>query len=252
MLYAAFTFWLLVIVFCAWGVHAQWTRLIKPRVFNALLLPGTLISQLGQVLGLLITGNSVHNATLMGDDDKGDPQIDPPDQLRPAVVGPILVGLLPLAACALALYFAAQWFGRGLIKQLVLRGDLIAPQTVPMSLDACFDLLRRCVSIVQVLVDGILHSKLLEWQTPLFLYLAICLTVRMTPLPGNRRGALGAIVLAGVLTALLGLVITSVRDGVLSVWPLLSFAAAMLMLLLLLSLLTAGVVGLVRIFARKG
>ena len=49
MLYAALTFWLLVIVFSAWGVYWLWGRLVKPRVVNTVLLPGTLVAQLGHV-----------------------------------------------------------------------------------------------------------------------------------------------------------------------------------------------------------
>ena len=74
MLYAALTLWLLVIVFCAWGVHRIWSGLVKPRVVNTILLPGTLVAQLGHVLGLLVTGNPVRNTALMGDDEKGDPK----------------------------------------------------------------------------------------------------------------------------------------------------------------------------------
>ena len=75
MLYAALTFWLLVIVFCAWGVHALWSGLIKPRAVNTILLPGTLVAQLGHVLGLLITGNQVQNTALMSDDEDGKPAV---------------------------------------------------------------------------------------------------------------------------------------------------------------------------------
>ena len=53
MLYAALTFWLLVVMFSAWGVHRLWSGLIKPRAVNFVLLPGTLVAQLGHVLGLL-------------------------------------------------------------------------------------------------------------------------------------------------------------------------------------------------------
>ena len=56
MLYAALTFWLLVIVFSAWGVHWLWSQMIKPRAVNTVLLPGTLVAQLGHVLGVAAHG----------------------------------------------------------------------------------------------------------------------------------------------------------------------------------------------------
>ena len=64
MVYAAFTFWLLVIVLTAWGVHRLWSGMVKPKVLNTVLLPGTLVAQIGHVLGLLVTGATVTNTTL--------------------------------------------------------------------------------------------------------------------------------------------------------------------------------------------
>ena len=81
-LYAALTLWLLVIMFSAWGVHRLWSALIKPRVVNSVLLPGTLVAQLGHVLGLLLSGNSVKNTALMDDGEEGDPKSDTPDEQR--------------------------------------------------------------------------------------------------------------------------------------------------------------------------
>ena len=96
MLYAALTFWLFIIIVTAWGVHTLWSGLVKPRVVNAVLLPGTLVAQLGHVLGLLITGNPVRNTELMSDDEKGAPKSEQPERQRIPILGPILVGLLPL------------------------------------------------------------------------------------------------------------------------------------------------------------
>ena len=58
MIYFAVTFWLLVAVLTAWGVHQLWSGMLKPRTVNSILLPGTLVAQLGHVLGLLVTGLS--------------------------------------------------------------------------------------------------------------------------------------------------------------------------------------------------
>ena len=45
VLYAALTFWLLTVVLIAWGVHRLWCGMARPRVVNAVLLPGTLVAQ---------------------------------------------------------------------------------------------------------------------------------------------------------------------------------------------------------------
>lgn len=248
MLYATLIVWLLVIVFSAWAVHSLWSRLVKPRVVNTVLLPGTLVAQLGHVLGLLITGNSVRNTRLMGEDDKGAPTADNPDKPRIPVIGPVVIGLLPLVACAACLYLAARFLGGGM---RLADASLGLPQALPLSLAGMWDLLRSSITVTEKMLNAILSSNLTNWTNLLFLYLAVCLTVRMTPFEGNRRGAIGAILLAGLVIALLASASGAVENAVRSSWPILSFAVGMLLFLLIVSLLISGIVGLVRILARN-
>ncbi len=245
-LYAALTFWLLVIMFAAWGVHLLWSALIKPRVVNSVLLPGTLVAQLGHVLGLLITGNSVQHTKLMGDDDEGKPESSPPDKQRLPVIGPILVGLLPLVACAVALYFVSAYWGSSVIRHGG-NAALSVPQTLPTSLGGIWALLRASITLIEDLLNAIIRSDLPNWPTALFLYLAICLTVRMAPFEGHRRGAVGAIFLAAILIAIIGSWVPAARAFIESSWPILSFAVGMLLFLLLLSLLITGIVRFIQI-----
>ncbi|MBK9121029.1 MAG: hypothetical protein IPM18_15720 [Phycisphaerales bacterium] len=249
-LYAALTFWLLVIVFTAWGVHHLWSGLIKPRVVNSVLLPGTLVAQLGYVLGLLLSGNSVQNAKLMGDDERGAPEADTPEQPRLPIIGPILVGLLPLVACAGCLYLVAHFWGAGVLGPRGPQDPLLSvTQTLPMSGPGFWNLLRHSITLVEGVVTAILQSDLPNWPTALFLYLAVCLTVRMAPFADNRRGTIGAIFLAALIIAIVASLVPAARDVVLSSWPILSFAVGMLLFLLLVSLVVAGTVGLIRILA---
>lgn len=251
-LYAALTLWLLVIMFSAWGVHQMWSRLIKPRVVNSILLPGTLVAQLGHVLGLLLSGNSVQNTALMGDDEKGDPQSDTPEQERLPIFGPILVGLLPLVACAGCLYIAARLWGSSVLGDISAGTALQLPQALPTSLGGVWDLMRSAITLIENMLNAILNSDLPNWSTVLFLYLAVCLTVRMAPFEDNRRGAIGAIFLAAIIVAVLASLLPPARALVVSSWPVLSFAVGMLLFLLLISLLVSGTVGFIRILAKKG
>lgn len=248
MLYAALTFWLFVIIFAAWGVHTLLSRLIKPRIVNSLLLPGTLAAQLGHVLGLLITGNEVHSTRLMGDDEKGDPQSETPTEHKIPVFGSILVGLLPLVACAGCLYLVSALWG-----QPVLRhgepADVL--QSLPTSLGQFWDLLRDAIDAMERMLNAILHSDLGEWTTLLFLYLAMCLTVRMAPFAGHQRGAIVAILLAGIVIGLIGTFVPATEKLVESSWPVLSFAVAMLLFLLMVSLVLTGVVGLFKVLSKS-
>lgn len=249
-LYAALTFWLLVIMFSAWGVHQIWSTLIKPRVVNSVLLPGTLVAQLGHVLGLLLSGNSVQNTKLMGDDEKGTPKAESSEAPRLPIIGPILVGLLPLVACAACLYVAAHFWGYRVLGNLTGDAALRVPQALPTTLAGVWDLLRGSITLIENMLAAIMSSDLPNWPTALFLYLAVCLTVRMAPFPDNRRGAIGAIFLAAIVIAVLGSLMPAARTMVLSSWPVLSFAAGMLLFLLLVSLVTSGLVGLIRILAK--
>ena len=113
MEYAAMTFWLVVIVFTALGVHQLWSSLIQPRMVNMLLLPGTLVAQLGYILGLLITGGTVNNTTLIKDDDSGEPETGSEVKTRVPIVGTIVVALLPMIGCAAAIYAVAHYLARG-------------------------------------------------------------------------------------------------------------------------------------------
>lgn len=249
MLYAALTFWLFVILFTAWGVHRIWSNLVKPRTVNIVLLPGTLVAQLGRVLGLLITGNAVKNTALMGDDDKGDPKSDVPDQQRLPIVGPILIGLLPLVACACCLYISTNLWGGRILTGLSGGSDVALTQQLPKTVGGFWELLHNGISLMQNILLAIMNSDLPNFKTVGFLYLAVCLTVRMAPFDGNRRGAIGAIALTGLLIAVAASLMPSVRELVLQSWRVLSLAVAMLLFLLLLSLLASGVVALIRVMA---
>lgn len=251
MLYAAMTFWLLVIVFSACGVHALWSRLIQPRVVNALLLPGTLVAQLGHVLGLLVTGNSVQNTALMTDDEQGQPQSQTPETPRLPIIGPILIGLLPLVACSACLYAAARLWGTPVVGGLDGRTPLDVPRCLPTTLSAVWELLRGSVTLMESLLNAIRRSDLSQWRTLLFLYLAVCLTVRMTPFQGNRRGAIAAILLAGLTIGVLGTAISPFEGLIEQSWPVLSFAVGMLLFLLTVSLLVTGLVELVKIMVKN-
>ncbi len=251
MLYATLTFWLLVIVFSAWGVHSLWSRMVKPRVVNTVLLPGTLVAQLGHVLGLLVTGNSVQNTSLMGEEEDGSPQSETPETPKVPIVSPILIALLPLAACSACLYAAARFWGGPVVGTLDGSASAALPQALPTTLPAMWELLRTSVTIVESTLNAVLRADLTQWQTLLFLYLAICLTVRMTPFEGSRRGAIGAIVLSGLTVGILASMLAPVGEFVQRTWPIVSFATATLLFLLLLSLVVTGVVGFVKVMVKN-
>ncbi|MGE0478945.1 MAG: hypothetical protein AB7Q17_00610 [Phycisphaerae bacterium] len=251
MLYAALTFWLFVAVFCAWGIHSIWSGLLKPRAVNSLLLPGTLAATIGHVVGLLITGNPIRNTVLMSDDKSGEPKTDTPETPRIPIIGAIVVGLLPLTTCCAGLYLASRWLGGDVLPALAAEGAVQVAQRLPSSLDETWELLRSGITLAQTMLAAVLESNLLHWQNALFLYLAVCLTVRMAPIEGNRRGTLAAILLGGLVVGVLASLAPAVREFVLDSWPILGFAIGMLLFLLIVSLLAAGVVRLFQVLSQN-
>ncbi len=244
MLYLALTFWLLVIVLTAWGVHRLWSGMVKPKVLNTVLLPGTLVAQIGHVLGLLVTGATVSNTTLYKDDESGDPETTSDPNPRIPVVGPIIIGLLPLLACATAIFFLARGLGQPVMGRI--SADVVGP-ALPTTMAGLWQLLRDQITLAESMVSATTTAGFSSWQTGLFVYLLICLTVRIAPFPGNLRGSLGAILILGIsaaaITSLFGVADPRVQNG----WAVLNVTVATLMMLLITSLLIRGGVGLAHV-----
>lgn len=248
MLYAAMTVWMLAIVLSAWGVHRIWSGLVQPKLLNSILLPGTLVAQLGHVLGLLITGATVEKTTLIKDDETGEPETTSDAKPRIPVIGPLVIALLPLLACAMGIWVATRYLGQPIIAAIPTDGVGLA---LPTSLAAFWETLRQLITLVENVLTAVLNANTGNWQTWLFLYLIICLTVRMAPFPGAMRGALGAIVLVGVLAAVMGTLTQAAVDTIQGGWPIVSFSMASLLFLLMVSAVVRGGVSLFKMLAHK-
>ncbi len=244
MTYIALTFWLLVTVLVAWGVHHLWSGMVKPKVLNTVLLPGTLVAQIGHVLGLLVTGATISNTTLFKDDESGAPETTPNPKPRIPVVGPVIIGLLPLLACAAAIYVVAGQLGQPVIAKMAAQG--VHP-SLPTTLTGIWQLLRDQISLVESIVTAVLSTDFANWKSGLFLYLLTCLTVRIAPFPGNLRGALGAILVLGIGAATVSSMFDVADPRVQNAWAVLNLTVATLLFLLLVSLLIRGGIGLVNV-----
>jgi hypothetical protein len=244
MVYAAMTFWLLLLIFTAWGVSVILSDLIKPRWVNSLLLPGTLVAQLGHVVALLVTGATIEHTTLLTEGDSAEPETTPQPKPRIPIIGPLIIAMLPLLSCALALYMVMDIWGQGAVAALA---DQPIAMTVPTSLAAFWQILRDAVTLTERMFGAALQSNLYDWRNWLFAYLVICLTVRMAPLPGTLRGAVGAIFILGILSALVGQVYPSMTASLTSAWTLVCFAIGSLLCLLLISLMVRGGKNFVRL-----
>lgn len=247
MLYAALTFWMLYIVLCAAGVLRLWSDMVRPRYVNIALLPGTLVAQMGYLLGLLVTGARTSDVSLLGSDASAEPDQPAAPTTRIPILGPVIVGLLPLLLCGGGIVLAVRWKGAASVRHM-FAGE--AARALPTSMAAFWALLRNLVDLMESTLSGILQGNLADWRTWVFLYVLVCLTVRMAPARGNMRGALIAIVVLGGLSALAGVIFATPRAWIADGWPILSLSVAILSLLLLVSLLARGIAALVRVLRR--
>lgn len=248
MLYAATAFWLMVIVLSAGAVHSLWSTMAKPRIVNIVLMPGTLVAQLGHVFGLLITGATVSNASLIRDAETAEPEHTTNPKPRIPVIGPIVIGLLPILTCATGIVLAARMLGGGTARQMV---GVQVDASLPLSVAAFWELLRSQITLMEETWNAICRIRLADWKAWLFVYLLVCMTVRMAPFPGGTRGSLGAIVLVGIAMAIAG-ALTSATDSLIERgWSILSLSVSSLLLLLMLTLAVRGVVLLVQLLANR-
>ncbi len=248
MIYAATCVWLTLIVLMAWSVHRLWQGIVKSRTVNGVLLPGTLIAQLGHVIGLLITGATVNNTAWVEDNDRGEPSTQPGFKPKIPFVGPIVVALLPMLALGGAIFLLVVRLGRPVIVQLPM--DALSTE-LPVTVGAFWDQLRALVTLAEETLAAASSTGVTSWKTGLFIYLMTCFTVRMAPIPGNVRGHVGAIAAVGSIAALSATLspkpLNIIQDG----WPILSLTMGWLLLLMLLSLVARGAVETIQMIGRS-
>lgn len=244
MIYAAASFWLLVFVLMAWGVEHLWRSQAKAKTLNTFLFPGTVAAQLGRIVGLLITGATVAPGAGKGDDgDRPGPDWQP----KLPVIGPVLVALFPMATLGVMIYLVIVYLGPAIVSQLPANQVSTA---LPLTLAAFWEQLRGLITLSESTLNAVRAADGATWQVLLFVYLMICLTIRMAPFPGNVRGHVGAIVILGVAAALAGTIWQTLPQIILSAWPLLALSIGWLLLVLIVSLLVCGVIQSTRMILR--
>ncbi len=245
MIYLAASMWLLFAVLLAWGVHHLWCGLFRPRVVNGVLLPATVLAQVGYIMGLLITGTSARNVSLVGDDGPepadGDPSAGPP----PApLLASVVLALLPLIGLAAGTELTCRALGEPLVGRV--SASHLASQP-PLTLPAFWEQLRHLVTLAEETVEAVRGLEWTAWPTGALLYVLLCLVVRAAPLRGNFRGQGGAIVVAGIAGALAGTVLPEFPETIAAYWPTLTVAVGLLLVVLMLSLIARGIVGVYHI-----
>lgn len=241
MLYAAFVFWALVAIFAARAVYDLLARGIPAKVLNYLLLPGTLVAQVGHHIALLVTGATISQSKL-ANESTGEPELQADAKSKIPVIGPIVIGVLPIFMCGAALYWTAEWLSaRGMIGEITS-----LPKHLPKDLDAFWHLARTMIDMLQGAAAAWTNARWNQWQTWLFAYLTVCLMVRLSPLSRDIRPALFGVALFGVVGWFISYFTnwTWPAEKLARFWTNWSFLVANLLLLLLVSLIVAGFMGL--------
>ncbi len=260
LIYAAFTFWLLLILFAGIGVYRQWARLVKPSRVSWALLPGTVISEMAYIFGCLITGGEIRRAKLIPprDGKGGEAESEPTAEAAAGLkfVGPIVAALLAIVACGAAIVAVHALLGEPVIRQFRVgtHGLLpvaALPKELPTSWDGLWGQVEGQVSLLRRMCETWGGAKWTNWRVPLFVYLSLCLSVRLSPVRRPVRPTLGAVVAIAAAIALVGLIWRRFDGLMEDIWPLLTYVWASLLFMLVITLLLRGIAALVRILAGK-
>jgi len=253
MIYAAFVVWFFILIFAGIGVYSIASRLVKPRVVSWILLPGTLISEMAWILGCLLTGGEIRKAKLIQTD--GSAAQEGTQSSGGLKIGPLVSALLAIVACAVAVLLLDKWLGQSVLKTFTIKGVWVPkqalPQTLPGSWDGFWTLVSAQPALIRRLCETLRELPWGQWQTPVFLYLSICLTVRLAPARRNLRATLGAVVVLCILLALTGAIWKDFAGSVENIWPLLVYLYALMLTLLVAMLMIWAIVSLVRVLAGK-
>lgn len=256
MIYAAFAFWLLLIISAGAGIYRLWGQILNPRWANWLLLPGTLISEMLYILGCLITGGEIRRAKLMdspkGKSAKGGEPAPTEATQRLKYVGPVVAALVAIAGSMAAVLGVHKLLGRAVLQSFssALSGAL--PRALPRSWDSLWAMIGGQVDLLRGVCEAMASLQWSDWRVVVFVYLAMCLSIRLAPANRPAGPTLVAVLMIAGLVALVGLVSSGFGELISDLWPLVTYIWGTLLLLLSLAALASGGVALVQSIRGKG
>lgn len=253
------TFWLLLILFAGIGIYRLLGQFGKPRWVDWALLPGTIVSEMAYIFGCLITGAEVRRAKLISSETsgRGARHTGQATEATPKLktVGPTIAALVAIVGCMAAIVIVHSLLGGPVIGKFIASdaggGESMLAPALPTSWDGFWDGLRGQVDLVRRMCETWVLADWTDWRVVLFVYLALCLSIRLAPVSRPVRPTLAAAIVISALIALAGLLSDRFTGLVTDLWPLLTYVWASLLLLLLLVLLARGVVSLVNVLAGK-
>jgi hypothetical protein len=256
MIYLTLTVWLLLILLTGLGVYRLWAGMLKPSVVAWVLIPGTLVCEMAYILGCLVTGGEVRRARIIPSGE-GREQADPAteDTPRLRVLGPIVASLLSLVAGIAGILVVRWLLGSPVLEEFMLAGGVFdmpaVPRELPGSWDGLWALVSSQVKLLRHTTEFWAELEWSDWRVPLFVYLSICLTVRLAPAGRDLRWTLVSAALLAVLIAVAGLVSDRFEGLVHEIWPLVTYLWGTLLFLLTATALIRGLLALGRVLSGK-
>lgn len=256
MIYVEFVIWMLLIVFCGIGVYRLWTAMVRPAWVGWLLLPATIISEMAYIFGCLITGGEIRRAKLLSTGDRGEGSAEPTteDTPRLKVVGPVVAALMAILACGAAIGLADWLLGEPVMREFHFARSLADPANQSAALtswDALWLRLENQLKLLRGMCETFAGLGWPSWRTVLFIYLAMCLSIRLAPVRRDLRATLAAAAIVAVAIVLFGALTTRFDDIFQAIHPILTYVWGNLLLLLAVTLVLRGLLGLGRVLAGK-
>jgi hypothetical protein len=269
VVYAAFSVYLLLILFMGLGIYRLWGWIASPRYLNWLLLPGTIVSEMAYIFGYLITGGEITRAKLMGgggggkgkakkadapsggSSSGGGGSAEPTTTATPGVkyLSPVLASLACILACGAAIYYLNNQIGGSIVNHF---NKVRLLDSLPTKMDEFWMHLSRQLDLLRHTTGNWDGVNWRDWHAPLFIYLVTCLSIRLAPVRRGLGATMGAVLLLVGVIIVAGALWKRFTDGVGTLWPLLTYVWVTLLFLLGLTLVVAGITALIRALTAKG
>jgi len=262
-IYVWFVIWMLLLLAMAAGVYALLVRLMPPTVVQWVLLPGTIVSEVAYMFGTLITGGEIRRRVLPGKEGGGT-QAGGDAGGKPRAFGATVAAVLSIVAVVAALVGAYKLLDEPVIKDFIgisIPQRALAPmdslsKSGPSSLSEVSDTFWKQadnqVSLLRRLTGTLTDVDWFNWRVPLFVYLTLCLSIRIWPSRRPIRPTLLAVVILAAVIAVIGAIWNQFESLLNDLWPLLTYVWTSLLLALIFTLVATGVVALVRALSGKG
>lgn len=254
MEYAAFAFWLLLIVITGIGLYRLWTSRIGGAAVDWLMLPATLVGELAYSCGRLLTGRPAYGGLISPRDASNDP-------CRNAISGrfgflvAMLSSLMTFASTGTVLLLMVHFLGDDVIRSMVVWTDFFMkdmPQEVPASWGGFWDVLGNQIDLLRRICETWADLNWRQWQIPVFVYGTAIFAVRFAPVRHNLKPTLATAAILIVLIVAAAAMIEPFGDFLTgNFWFYLTYLWSVLLFLLAVTVVLHGAALLVRIFIPK-